>query len=287
MNLTLYDFKELLEVAKKAALSSNKIIQSALKTEIKAQTKDSNSSLASSLVTKTDFESQMEILNILAPCSKKYDIGILTEESSDDKSRLIKDFFWCIDPLDGTLFFSKKQNGHSISIALVDREGVAHIGVVLNSSTQDLYYAIKGQGALKNDQKFTVHPHSEHLTLIYDISYLNHPQFDSHMELITKRAKTRGYSKVYKQTNMGAVLNAIGTIEQSSSIYFKLPKKELGGGSLWDFAATSVIQAEAGGHNCDYFGERIDLNKKDNTFMNDKGIVYTSDKNLIELISGF
>ena len=48
-----------------------------------------------------------------------YDLALLTEESEDDRSCFEKDYFWCIDPLDGTLPFTRNEAGYSVSIGLV------------------------------------------------------------------------------------------------------------------------------------------------------------------------
>jgi 3'-phosphoadenosine 5'-phosphosulfate (PAPS) 3'-phosphatase len=83
----------------------------------------------------------------------------------------------------------------------------------------------------------------------------------------------------------GAVMNGLSTIELAPAIYYKQPKTALGGGSLWDFAASSVIQSEAGGFNSDYHQNQLDLNRKDSTFMNHKGVIFGSSKELIAIIS--
>ena len=50
----------------------------------------------------------------------------------------------------------------------------------------------------------------------------------------------------------------------------------LGGGSIWDFAASSVIQREAGGFNSNYYGQALDLNREDSSFMNHQGVIFKS-----------
>jgi 3'-phosphoadenosine 5'-phosphosulfate (PAPS) 3'-phosphatase len=79
-------------------------------------------------------------------------------------------------------------------------------------------------------------------------------------------------------------MNGITTIEMAPALYFKFPKKADGGGSLWDFAASSVIQSEAGGLNSDYFRKPLDLNRKNSTFMNHCGVIYVSHELMLDLI---
>ncbi|MGA1622751.1 MAG: Sll0314/Alr1548 family TPR repeat-containing protein, partial [Synechocystis sp.] len=54
---------------------------------------------------------------------EQYDLAMLGEESVDDKQRLHKPAFWCIDPLDGTLAFIRRQTGFNVSVGLVNRDG--------------------------------------------------------------------------------------------------------------------------------------------------------------------
>ena len=64
--------------------------------------------------------------------------------------------------------------------------------------------------------------------------------------------------------------------ENSPAVLLKLPKKEKGGGSLWDFAATACIFNELGLQATDYSGKPLQLNPKETTFMNDNGIFYVN-----------
>jgi fructose-1,6-bisphosphatase/inositol monophosphatase family enzyme len=56
----------------------------------------------------------------------------------------------------------------------------------------------------------------------------------------------------------------------------KFPKKESGGGSIWDFAATACIYQELGLHATNFAGGRLDLNRKEDAFMNQEGVFYSN-----------
>lgn len=274
----------LCEIAKKAALSAGKIIADNQGGNVEVNSKDGGENIASCVVTEIDLAAQEAILNILIPTLKEYDLGMLAEESTDNSSRFDKDFFWCIDPLDGTLAFSRDEDGYSTSIALISKDGTPIIGVVYNPRSNSLYNAIKGHGSYKNDKALKVSSKSNFLTLLYDRSYTKHPEYNSQIEKLDQHAKAIGLKGVRLHHLGGAVMNGISTIEMNPAFYYKFPKKAQGGGSLWDFAASSVIQSEAGGFNSDYNRQPIDLNRKDSTFMNHKGIIYVSSKELLKLI---
>ena len=124
MLLDNQDLLKLTQIAIKAALRAGEIIAKEQGNPIMVNSKEGGENLASCVVTKIDLMAQEAILDVLSPSLKEYDLGLLTEESVDDNSRFEKDFFWCIDPLDGTLCFSRNEDGYSISIALIDRKSV-------------------------------------------------------------------------------------------------------------------------------------------------------------------
>ena len=69
---------------------------------------------------------------------------------------------------------------------------------------------------------------------------------------------------------------AILALENGPACFFKLPKKEIGGGSIWDYAATACIYQEFGLQATTFSGDTLDLNKRDSTFMNDEGVCYAN-----------
>ena len=285
MNLNNIQLNELCELAKKAALSAGSIIRNADRSKLEVDKKEGGENLASQVVTEIDHQAQNTILDILNPSLEKYDLGLLAEESNDDGSRFSKDYFWCIDPLDGTLAFSRDEDGYSVSIALVRADGKSVIGVVYNPRTDVLYHAILNDGAYKNDETFKVQENGTELTLLYDQSFLKIPHYDSEISKLKKIGNELGLNSLKHHHLGGAVMNGISTIELAPAIYYKHPKAELGGGSIWDFAASSVIQSEAGGYNSNFHGSALDLNRKDSTFMNHAGVFFSSNEKLFSLIS--
>jgi fructose-1,6-bisphosphatase/inositol monophosphatase family enzyme len=246
------DLNELLEVAKLAALRAHDIIGNNEGKTFAVNIKESEKSIQAQVVTEIDLAADKAISEALASSRDKYNIGLLTEESVDDSSRFECDYFWCVDPLDGTYFYSSGQDGYATSIALVSKKGEAILGVVNCPRTNDLYYAIKGQGAFKNDNLLKISNKNSSVTIVDDKS-------------------------------AGAVMNCLKTIECAPAIYAKAPKESQGGGSLWDFAACSIIQSESGGVNGDYTGRPLNLNRA-NTYLNHCGVCFASSAELVENI---
>ena len=80
------------------------------------------------------------------------DYQIFTEET--DFADVTSEYFWSIDPIDGTKNFAAGIPLVGISIGLL-RDFVPVMGVILNPYTGELFYAEKGNGAFKNGKKIT------------------------------------------------------------------------------------------------------------------------------------
>lgn len=284
MPFTFDDLTSLSKCALDAALDAGRIIASRANEPITVMRKEGGNNLASQVVTDVDLQSEAAIIKRLSPSCEKYGIALLTEESDDDKERLESQAFWCVDPIDGTLAFIESTPGYSVSIALVSKSGLPLIGVVYDPVTKTLYSAVRGQGAFLNGKPWSLGDHSSYknkaLTLVCDRSLdeANYfPQVVRHFESISKKMGLKGVRTVHKR---GAVMNACRVLEEGPACYFKFPKLEEGGGSLWDFAATTCIFNELGAIATDFHGEALELNRAESTFMNHGGVMFATDHEL-------
>ena len=278
------DLQSLAETAVAAARSAGQIISQSSNQEIEIEHKDGGHSYASQVVTEVDRKAQDAILEILNSASDEYDFALLTEESEDDHSRFQKEYFWCIDPLDGTLPFTKKEPGYSVSIALVAKCGKPQIGVVYDPVHDVLWEAAIGRGVKKNDQPWMMNSNSEVLTFTYDRSFEKHPERQRVLDELNSYAQAIGLPKVHATQYGGAVINACHALESAPGCHFKFAKPEEGGGSIWDYAATACLFEQAGAFVSDVFGDALDLNRSDSTFMNHRGAVYATDASLASKI---
>ena len=284
------DFNELTKLAVKAALNAGKLIQSYRDREVEVLHKEGKDSLAAQVVTEVDHNAQDAILEVLLPTCLEFEIALLTEESEDDRSRFEKEYFWCIDPMDGTLPFTEGKAGYAVSIGLVSQYGEPLIGVVYDPVSEVLYQATKDQGAHRNGESWMTSPKFNVLTCTYDRSFQNHPKFQEVLQELDSYAQTRGLEGLAASQHAGAVLNTCYALEQAPGCYFKFPQKKKGGCSIWDYAATACLFKEAGAVVGDVYGDPLDLNRSDSTFMNHRGAIYATDVDLArkiqEIISG-
>lgn len=270
------DWDHLKDTAIEAALAAGKIILDKIKEDITVEHKKAGSSYATQVVTAVDKAAEKEILKQLIPTCLKYDLALLSEEDADDGERLIKDFFWCIDPLDGTLAFIEKRPDFAVSIGLVSKAGKAVLGVVYDPSRDVLYHAVAGRGAFRNGEKWLLSEKQDYLSYITDHPLEKAVGTDQIKETIAQKKKELELDKVKIISGGGLVINAMRTAENRPGFMLKLPKKSEGGGSLWDYAATACICNELGMSITNFMGDELDLNRKEGTFMNHEGMVYAN-----------
>ena len=285
MKLDAATLLELGEIARTAALRAGALIAERRGDILETRIKSTGSSPASRIVTEVDRQSQAVILDILAPSVERHDLGLLAEESADDASRLEKDHFWCVDPLDGTLPYSEGKPGFAVSIALVARDGRPLIGVIHDPHVGTLYHGIHQAGAFKNERPFTPVPASpERFSLVVDQSFQTHHRYSARLAAITRLLKEHDYPEPHVVQAGGAVMNACHVLEHAPACYLKFPRKDPGGGSLWDYAATAAIFHESGAWATDANGKAMELNRPDSTFMNHRGVLFASDARIASVL---
>ena len=172
------NLSQLTLIATKAALAAGKVIQQYMHEDVAVEIKEGMASHAAQVVTAVDKECERLILSYLLPTCEEFDLALLSEETEDDGSRFEKDFFWCIDPMDGTLSFINKRPGFSVSIALVAQDGTPQIGFVFDPSTDNLYHAVKGQGAYRNGSPWEIQASHEYFTYVTDRKLKDTPRAD-------------------------------------------------------------------------------------------------------------
>ncbi|QBG48677.1 inositol monophosphatase [Verrucomicrobia bacterium S94] len=267
MKLNANHLNSLCSIAIEAAEAAGKHIAETRPLDIRQDKEGDN--LASQVLTEVDGQSQDIVLRILEPTFAEFDLALLTEESPDDGSRLEKDYFWCIDPIDGTLPFIEAVPGYSVSIALVSKTGIPEIGVVYDPVEHTLYHAVRGGGAFRNSKPWKIRVHGSQLQIITDRSVAEFPYCGQVADALGARVKAQG----------GGVMNALWCLESPPACYFKFPKEQPGGGCFWDYAATACMYTEIGAVVSDMSGNPLNFNAEYNRF-NRVGILFATDPEL-------
>jgi len=164
------------------------------------------------------------------------DIPLMSEENKEVAydERKEWEYYWCIDPIDGTKEFIKKNGEFTVNIALIYKNTPV-LGVVYAPAIGEMYRAKQGMGAFKNGQKLPLHVNTapeEKLFVVASKSHLSKETQDFIDALETKEIE---------QVSKGSSLKLCMVAEGSADIYPRLaPTME------WDTAAADAIVREAG-----------------------------------------
>ena len=281
MKLSTVELAKIADQAIDAAMLAGEMIARSRPREI--EHKSDRGSLASQVVTEVDRRSEALILEKLKPTIEGFELGLLTEEQPDDGGRFDADYFWCIDPIDGTLPFIEGTPGYAVSIGLVCRDGTPAIGVVYDPVGETVFHAIASAGAFRDGRPWTSPSNSESLSLFTDRSFLGSEGREQITRVLEEVARDIGLSGLRIDVDAGAVMNACKVLTNPLACYLKLPKTD-GGGSLWDYAATACLFKEAGAVATDVYGEAFELNRGDSTLMCHRGILFATNESLASKI---
>lgn len=190
--------------------------------------------------------------------SKIYpNIPILSEESADNFYLNNKnDCFWCVDPLDGTKEFIKKNDEFSINIALIINQ-LPILGVIAVPAKGVLYAAAKHLGAYKQSGNSDFESIS---VKFQDSNDLTFAVSRSHLDVETKNLVEAFNAKMIQA---GSALKLAYVAEGVVDVY-----PRFGPTMLWDVAAGQCIIEEAGGHVMWAHNQTkmfYDVNKKKNS----------------------
>ena len=109
-------------------------------------------------------------------------------------------------------------------------------------------------------------------------------RFEEILSKMERASKELGYDDFNTILTGGAAMNTCWMLEKTPACYFKIPRPENGGGSIWDFAASVCIVKEAGGVATDFYGKSLDLNRKESTYMNHKGVTFANSEEVAAYI---
>jgi len=293
MHFSVKQLNQLAVQALKAAKCAGEYIEQFDRTQLKTEFKVSGSSLSSQVVTEVDLHCQAMIIEQLQASCAEFDIALLSEENCTDiavnaHDRLTKYYFWCIDPLDGTLPFIKGSNGYAVSVALVDRNGAPVLAAVFQPATSAAYHMQfdhqRKATLYKNGVVFKPSNKDKQLHFYCDQSFLSSKHYPAVIQQLTTLLPVIGVTALKVISGNGAVVNALLVLENAPACYIKLPKPEQGGGALWDFSATACISHAVNAWASDMHGLPLQLNQRDSYYMNKKGVMFASDTRLAEIL---
>ncbi|MED1646595.1 inositol monophosphatase family protein [Brevibacillus agri] len=206
---------------------------------------------ASDLVTAVDKEVEKHVVNMIL--QRFPDHGILGEERTFAEDPAKYETLWVIDPIDGTTNFVHQQINFSVSIAIYHK-GEGLVGVVYDPSRDELFYAVKGEGAYLNDRPLRLdRAVSLEEALLCTSVFWNKRAEQMGIDLIVKKlaGKVRGM-RLLGSAALEMAYVAAGRLDGYVSLSL----------NAWDFGAGRIIVEEAGGRVTTMTGTPLPYDQK-------------------------
>ncbi len=240
-----------IEDLKEIALKAGEIIMQIYIKDFNIEYKDDESPL-----TEADLKSNELICNEL---NRLYpNTPIMSEENKEVPYDIRKDweYYFCVDPIDGTKEFIKKNGEFTVNIALIHKNKPV-LGVVYAPALNELYWA-DGKNSYKNMNKLPLNINQNPKEKLFVVAS------KSHLSIETQEFIDKLDSKSIEQISKGSSLKLCMVAEGIADIYPRLaPTME------WDTAAADAIVRCAGKMTYQYekndFNKPMVYNKKDLT----------------------
>ena len=195
-------------------------------------------------VSNVDLECQNLSYELL---KKEFGYEILSEEKRT-QDEITSNLFWIIDPVDGTHNYISGLPNFGVSIALATKKEFL-MGVIYLPYFDEMYHAVKHQGAFMNDQQIQVSKNDdlEKSMITFDNQfYLDKKSFDVYKKIVDSCFTTR---------ILGSAVYDFCLIASG-----KVDARVWNNTKVFDFAAGLTIVNEAGGKVTDFKGGEITLN---------------------------
>ena len=231
-----------LDIAKSVAKEMGKIQLKNFRKNLKVIRKSQKD-----FVSNVDLECQNISYELLR---KDFQYEILSEEKKTQDD-IKTELFWIIDPVDGTHNYISGLPNFGVSIALATKKEFL-LGVIYLPYFDEMYYAVKNQGAFMNNEKIQVSKNNdlEKSMITFDNQfYLNKKAFDVYKKIVDGCFTTR---------ILGSAVYDFCLIASG-----KVDARVWNNTKVFDFAAGLTILNEAGGKVTDFRGNQVNLDTHD------------------------
>lgn len=228
----------MIDIAKRAAIEAGEITLARRFGNYSVKRKGS----ADNILTEVDTASEERILNILKAKFPRH--NFISEEIGEEDNG--SEYWWVIDPIDGTGNYFSGLPTYGISIGLL-KNGKPYLGVLNFPALKTLYWAVRGGGAFKNKHKIRVSRETELSKVMvgFDLGWMGKRTKEIKHLVLPLVDKVR-YTPILGCTVAGLSYVAEGIY--GAYIHWAYP---------WDFVAGASIIEEAGGIVTDNKGNQI------------------------------
>ena len=218
---------ECLDAAMQASLAAGKKLKANF-----SQPKDLLDNTGRDIKLEIDLSIEKDIRKDL----KEFGYGFLGEEMGLESS--LSEYFWVVDPLDGTSNYYRNIPICANSIALMDSKYNVHVAVINSFLENKLYFASVGEGSFCNDKSLHVSNNSikAESTLMTGIPAKSKYLDSEFHQMITLFQEWKKVRMIGSAAIAGAwVAEGIADCYKEDGIF------------IWDIAATMLLVQEAGG----------------------------------------
>ncbi|MDT1996478.1 inositol monophosphatase [Carnobacterium divergens] len=191
---------------------------------------------------------------------------IMGEEGFGNSFQDLEGTVWIIDPIDGTLNFIKQKRNFAIMIG-VYHNGIGQMGYIYDVMEDEMYWAVKGQGAYCNDEKL---PMVEDTSLKEGLVAINSGMF----------ATNRYHAAEMGLASSGVRMVGSAGVETAHVVSGRLAAYLSYSLCPWDIAAGKVIAEEVGLVYKKLDGKEVDLLSKN-------GIIVATPKAYQEILTDY
>jgi len=264
--MEIFDVKKIIDIVSEADKEVLKIYKSL---DFGLEYKEDNTPLT--LADKVSHNTIIKGLTKFYPA-----IPVISEEAerAPFKERINWEYFWMVDPLDGTKEFVKRNGEFTINVALIHK-GKPVLGVLSAPVLGLIYYADIDKGAFKKGKDGSIKPIRANINSGERISVV---KSRSHSSRLDKEILS-GLGKV-KEITAGSSLKFCYVAEGTADIYLR------GGRTMeWDTAAGHCIAETAGAEIRSFRGSSLRYNKK--SLLNEKFVCFVPSGKVTSALSRF
>ena len=214
------------------------------------------------VVTVADYQSEKLIINRIMEVFP--DDTIISEEVGKYHEGT-SGYSWAIDPVDGTLNYSRGMPHYCVSVGYM-KEGIPYGGAIYIPELNELYYGEKNMGSFCNEKRLKVSMTAS---------------LDKSIALMDFTNRNEELSEFFNNTYSSCMNNMVNVLKifsgATSLCYIASGKIDayIGGyGYIWDFCVGYVLITEAGGICSSINNKEIDFTRID------KYIVLAANKNI-------
>ncbi|MEY8347495.1 inositol monophosphatase family protein [Bacillus cereus] len=249
-------WKEIDTNAKRWIREAGERLMASLQKTLTIETKSS----AADLVTNMDREIEQFLIRKIKQTFP--DHYILGEEGYGDELASSDGVVWLIDPIDGTMNFVHQKRNFAISIGIYEN-GIGRIGLIYDPVHDELYHAVKGEGAFCNGVSI---PSLEKSAIENGIIALNATWLTDNpllnMEKMMQLVKLARGTRSYGCAALEMVYVATGRLDA-----YVTPRL-----SPWDFGGGMIIVEEVGGKVTTFGGTTLSIVEKSSVLVAKPGV---------------